>query len=90
MNINHNTGSFSFERQEPLKNGPNSRLEPYLVIRSLKDDQNQQRGYSLKQGDSIKLGRLQYNVLEFRNKNSAQQAGVLNTNFETHLADQTY
>lgn len=36
--------------------------DPYVVIRSLKNEEKQQKGYALKVGDIIKFGRLEYIV----------------------------
>lgn len=46
----------------------------YLIVRSLKgEDGKLQRGYSLRTGDTIKLGRIEFNVVELSAPNPAQQ-----------------
>lgn len=68
---------------------PQGQLAPnptYLIVRSLKcKDGRNQRGYHLKTGDVIKLGRIEYRVLEIQsqsgtslsNKNEAQNLDFL-------------
>ncbi len=57
------------------------------MVRSLKDDKGEQRGYTLQLGDIIKFGRLQYNVVEFRDPLHFQSNGKLNTTFKSLTAD---
>ena len=39
---------------------------PYLIVRSLKNQQGEQKGYPLEIGDIIKLGRIEYVVSELK------------------------
>jgi len=41
----------------------------FLIVRSLKNDDGTQRGYNLELGDVIRLGRIEYRVLEFMDHN---------------------
>jgi hypothetical protein len=54
----------------------------YLIVRSLKcKDGRSQRGYHLKMGDVIKLGRIEYRVLEIQ----SQHGATLSNNNEQNL-----
>jgi len=44
----------------------NSQNTPFLIVRSLKNDEGVQKGYDLELGDVIRLGRIEYRVLEFQ------------------------
>eukprot|EP01019_Chilodonella_uncinata_P004197 GABU01005088.1.p1 GENE.GABU01005088.1~~GABU01005088.1.p1 ORF type:complete len:395 (-),score=109.77 GABU01005088.1:8-1132(-) len=50
---------------------PRRKHKMYLIVRSLKgEDGKMQRGYSLRTGDTIKLGRIEFNVVELYTPNS--------------------
>jgi len=44
----------------------NPQNQSFLIVRSLKDNEGCQKGYKLSLGDVIRLGRIEYRVLEFR------------------------
>ena len=60
--------------------------DPFIVIRSLKNQQKEQRGYELALGDVIKFGRLEYIVRQFRDFNQTQTHGSMKIDFSTHQA----
>lgn len=39
-------------------------LDNFLIVRSIKDKEGQQKGYVLQPGDIVKLGRIEYLVQE--------------------------
>jgi hypothetical protein len=43
------------------------RSDIFLIVRSLKNTDGAQKGYALNVGDVIKMGRMEYTVLEIRN-----------------------
>jgi len=45
-----------------------SQNTPFLIVRSLKNDDGVQKGYNLELGDVIRLGRIEYRVLEYQNR----------------------
>lgn len=61
-------------------------LDPYIVIRSLKNEDKQQKGYGLKLGDIIKFGRLEYIVREFRDLTNTYSHGSIRMDFNTFVA----
>ncbi|EGR33306.1 zinc finger protein, putative, partial [Ichthyophthirius multifiliis] len=48
----------------------NNKLEQFLIVRSLKNQQNQQKGYSLQIDDVVKFGRIEYQVIQMRTEES--------------------
>ncbi|CAD8101626.1 unnamed protein product [Paramecium primaurelia] len=44
--------------------------ENFLIVRSLKNSQGGQKGYKMEPGDIIKLGRMEYLIIETRNKDN--------------------
>jgi len=42
----------------------------FLIVRSLKNKDGIQKGYNLEPGDVIKLGRIEYAVIEFKDENN--------------------
>ncbi|EGR29443.1 hypothetical protein IMG5_155500 [Ichthyophthirius multifiliis] len=44
-----------------------NQLEPYLIVRSLKNHQNVQKGYTLQAGDIVKFGRIEYQIMQIKN-----------------------
>lgn len=63
MEIDPIADSFIFKSGTAASSVPETKAhDPYIVIRSLKNGENQQKGYSLKVGDIIKFGRLEYIV----------------------------
>jgi len=44
----------------------NPQKNAFLIVRSLKDDEGVQKGYNLELGEVVRLGRIEYRVLEFQ------------------------
>ncbi|CAD8120420.1 unnamed protein product [Paramecium sonneborni] len=44
--------------------------EKFLIVNSLKNSQGEQKGYIMEAGDIIKLGRMEYVILETKNKDN--------------------
>lgn len=70
MEIDPLNQTFTYKKKTPSASGVELKSnQPYIVIRSLKNDDREQRGYELKLGDIIKFGRLEYIVREYRDQN---------------------
>lgn len=48
------------------ENNPDS--DNFLIVRSLKNKEGLQKGYVLEPGDILKLGRIEYAVIEYRDE----------------------
>ena len=87
MEIDVFNNSFAYKKKTATNNGQETKaIEPYIVIRSLKNDDREQRGYELKLGDIIKFGRLEYIVREYRDQNETKAHGTMRIDFEQHEA----
>jgi hypothetical protein len=87
MEIDPASESFIFKNNSALNSkGDNKSHDPYIVIRSLKNQEKEQRGYELKLGDVIKFGRLEYIVREFKDYNNTKTHGSVRMDFLTHVA----
>jgi len=51
----------------------------FLIVRSLKDEDNNQKGYNLEIGDVLRLGRIEYKVLEFQGNDKKVQSLLTGT-----------
>ncbi|KAL4452983.1 hypothetical protein ABPG73_000909 [Tetrahymena malaccensis] len=60
--------------------------ESYLIVRSLKNEKNVQKGYELKIGDIVKFGRIEYQVIQVRN--AKEQAQIRNIQKQIHYQDE--
>lgn len=56
----------------------NPQKNAFLIVRSLKDDEGVQKGYNLELGEVIRLGRIEYRVLEFQDHLQQVQSLLLN------------
>jgi hypothetical protein len=56
----------------------NPQKNAFLIVRSLKDDEGVQKGYNLELGEVIRLGRIEYRVLEFQDNLQNVQSLLLN------------
>jgi len=63
-------------------NEENIQANSFLIVRSLKNDEGVQKGHGLDLGDVIRLGRIEYRVLEFQDHN-AQVYTMLNNKGNT-------
>ena len=75
-----------------VSNSENFIYKPYLIIRSLKcNDGRSQRGYILKAGDKIKLGRIDYKILEISTQNGITNASnIINKDINSILPNHIY
>jgi len=74
----NNTQNLSADTQEPekfyLKIDENQSIENhktnhlFLIVRSLKNEDGTQKGYPLELGDIVRLGRIEYRVIEYRDQ----------------------
>lgn len=55
---------------------PAEKNDVFLIVRSLKNSEGAQKGYALNVGDVIKLGRMEYTVLEMRNDKEMTTRGA--------------
>lgn len=53
--------------------------EIFYIVRTFKNSEGQAKGYMIKPGDIIKLGRNEYNILECKYENLAVVSGPVNT-----------
>jgi len=53
----------------PIHNYESNKQNLFLIVRSLKNEEGVQRGYTLELGDIIRLGRIEYRVIEYQDAN---------------------
>lgn len=64
---------YTIDVNKDARTGTQNQKAQYLIVRSLKNsDGRSQRGYSLEPGDTMKLGRVEYRVVEIRTPNRFQ------------------
>jgi pSer/pThr/pTyr-binding forkhead associated (FHA) protein len=61
---NKDPNKFYLKTQE-IKQYDSSKQNVFLIVRSLKNESGVQRGYKLELGDIIRLGRIEYKVIEY-------------------------
>lgn len=67
----------------------NNFCDPYLVVRAIKNKEGYQRGYPMDRGDVIKLGRMEFLVLEYRDDArtySLRETAFLDNEHSTYTA----
>jgi len=62
-------------------------IDPFLIVRSLKDKSGQQKGHGLSAGEILKVGRVEHTILEV---NNGQNTDSINDDYyTTHIFDKS-
>jgi len=58
----------------PVQQYDSSKQNLFLIVRSLKNEEGVQRGYTLELGDILRLGRIEYKVIEYQDSNQQKHS----------------
>eukprot|EP00331_Platyophrya_macrostoma_P007568 CAMPEP_0176425466 /NCGR_PEP_ID=MMETSP0127-20121128/11403_1 /TAXON_ID=938130 /ORGANISM="Platyophrya macrostoma, Strain WH" /LENGTH=444 /DNA_ID=CAMNT_0017806627 /DNA_START=17 /DNA_END=1351 /DNA_ORIENTATION=+ len=76
---NEKNENFFLKVEDNLTHEYNKNTSLFLIVRSLKNDDGTQKGYNLELGDIIRLGRIEYRVIEFQDHN-LKKSSMFNNN----------